>query len=60
MERHQAAALLAAGADSPGPRPRSAKAEPGDLRGIPVLARGVGGAIRGTSPHTSRILVSFE
>lgn len=52
MERAQAAAVDRALADNPGgvhPRQPVAKAEPGDLRGIPVLARGVGGAVRGST-----------
>lgn len=34
---------------------RLAKPEPGDLRGIPALAQGVGGVIRGTQPETETI-----
>jgi hypothetical protein len=40
------------------PRARDAryfKPEPGDLRGIPVQGKGVGGAMDGTRPDTSRI-----
>lgn len=35
-----------------GKQARTAKAEPGDLRGIPVLAPGVGGTSPGTNPDS--------
>lgn len=55
LAREQAAALLAAISSSdagvaPG---RQVKAEAGDLRGIPVIGPGVGGASPGTSPESS-------
>lgn len=51
MERNQAQALAAALENENARMPRLVKAEPGDLRGIPCLAKGVGGAVKGTSPH---------
>ena len=33
----------------------AATAEPGDLRGIPVIGRGIGGASRGTQPETATV-----
>ena len=62
LERHrrdraQAAALAEGTAGrqaTPAQREqRSVKAEPGDLRGIPVIGRGVGGVSPGTSPESA-------
>jgi hypothetical protein len=57
MSRAQAAALADGiadrGASDSGREQRSAKAEPGDLRGIPVIGRGVGGASPGSSPESA-------
>ena len=39
----------------PTTKPKHFKPEPGDLRGIPVQAKGVSGAQPGTRPDTSRI-----
>jgi hypothetical protein len=70
LERHrlsrlQAAALAegTAGRDTApaGPREqRSVKAEPGDLRGIPVIGCGVGGVSPGTSPESAISRVDRE
>lgn len=57
LERRQAAALDAAIAAEPEGKPLPLRYEltkPGDprqLRGIPAIGRGVGGAIRGTQPE---------
>lgn len=50
LKRQQAIALAETAGDTPLPK-RVTKAEPGDLRGIPVIGPGVGGASPGTSPH---------
>lgn len=51
LRRQQAIALAEAASVTPLQK-RVVKAEPGDLRGIPVIGAGVGGASPGTSPHT--------
>lgn len=54
MERHQGAALASGLAESPAAAmPDRHKAEPGDLRGIPVIGVGVGGVSPGTSPTSA-------
>lgn len=53
MRRSQAEALAACVDGNPAARgQRAVKPEPGDLRGIPVQARGVGGASPGSSPES--------
>lgn len=48
-ERRLGQILLETGAESR-PRQSAAQAEPGDLRGIPVIAMGVGGTSPGSDP----------
>lgn len=57
MLEQQANALLGAVAATPDPQPsnKAAKAEPGDLRGIPVQAMGVGGCSPGTHPERTTL-----
>lgn len=50
--RSEASRAAAAGLDVPAMRAHT-KAEPGDLRGIPVIGVGVGGVSPGTSPESS-------
>lgn len=49
MRREQSLVLLEA--REIGVTPMTFKPEPGDLRGIPCLAKGVGGVSPGTSPE---------
>lgn len=54
MERSQALVLLAAlerDEQARMPVRKTFVPSPEDLRGIPAMAKGVGGVIKGTSPH---------
>lgn len=57
MERSQAAALALAAREAEESAKRMPRRvymqSPEDLRGIPAMAKGVGGVIKGTSPHGS-------
>lgn len=63
LERAQAAALEEAMRDEPTGKPlpgAAVTAAPGDLRGIPVQAEGVGGVSPGTSPGSDAHLASLD
>lgn len=57
MRRAQARALVE---NSTAGQRRVEKAEPGDLRGIPVIGEGVGGVSPGTSPESAITRVDRE